>query len=217
VDGLEVLDKIRGLVVGSFDTERVKKEVREALNSDVDPQRILDSLNEALEEVGVRYEGGEYFLSELMMAGMIVAEVTNMFEPYFAKAGKGSQGKVVIGTVKGDMHDIGKNVVIMMLRAAGFDIVDLGVDVPAERFADKIGKEDANILGLSALLTSTMNEMNNVIATIKEMGLRDQVRIVVGGRPVTREFAEEIGADGYAKDAVKAVKVFKDLAGALEG
>jgi 5-methyltetrahydrofolate--homocysteine methyltransferase len=217
VTGLDVLEEVKDLVMNSFDVEKVRKTVDKALRLNVEPLEILNSLNEALEQVGKKYEKGEYFLSELMMAGVLATEVTRILKPYLVRAERKSLGKVVIGTVKGDIHDIGKNIVIMMLRASGFDIVDLGVDVPAERFAETIIKEDADVLGMSALLTSTMNEMNNVIEAIKEMGIRDQVRIVVGGRPVTREFAEGIGADGYAEDAVKAVRVFKELVGALEG
>jgi 5-methyltetrahydrofolate--homocysteine methyltransferase len=146
-----------------------------------------------------------------MMAGVLATEATTMLEPYLAKAGRKSLGRVLLGTVKGDIHDIGKNIVIMLLRAAGFDVVDLGVDVSAQTFADTISNENADILGLSALLTSTMYEMKNVIDTIKKRQLRNQVKVIIGGRPVTKEFSKEIGADGYAEDAIKAVRVCKEL------
>jgi len=213
VTALDLSEELKDSILISFDVEKLRKTVSRALELGVDPLKILNSLNEALDQVGKRYESGEYFLSELMMAGVLATEATTMLEPYLVRAGRKSLGKVLFGTVKGDIHDIGKNIVIMLLRAAGFDVVDLGVDVSAQTFANTISNENANVLGLSALLTSTMYEMKNVIDTIKKRQLRNQVKIVVGGRPVTKEFAEEIGADGYAEDAIKAVRVCKELVG----
>ena len=208
---LDALEEIKDLIIRISDVGEVKETVDRALKSGVDPLEILNTLNEALDEVGRRYEKGEYFLSELIMAGVLSTEVTNLLEPHLIRSRRISLGKVVIGTVRGDIHDIGKNILIMMLRSAGFDVVDLGVDVPAENFANAIEEKQANILGMSALLTSSMDEMKKVTETIEKRGLRNRVKIVVGGRPLTREFAKEIGADGYAKDAVEAVKVIKDL------
>ncbi len=208
---MDALEEIKDLIIRVSDVEEVKETVDRTLKSGVDPLEILNTLNQALDEVGRRYEKGEYFLSELIMAGVLSTEVTNLLEPHLIRSRRRSLGKVAIGTVRGDIHDIGKNILIMMLRSAGFDVVDLGVDVPAENFANAIEEKQANILGLSALLTSSMDEMKKVIETIEKRGLRNRVKIVVGGRPLTREFAKEIGADGYAKDAVEGVKVVKDL------
>jgi len=208
---LDALEEIKDLIIRVSDVEEVKETVDRILKSGVDPLEILNTLNQALDEVGRRYEKGEYFLSELIMAGVLSTEVTSLLEPHLIRSRRISLGKVVIGTVRGDIHDIGKNILIMMLRSAGFDVVDLGVDVPAENFANAIEEKQANILGMSALLTSSMDEMKKVTETIEKRGLRNRVKIVVGGRPLTREFAKEIGADGYAKDAVEAVKVIKDL------
>ena len=208
---MDALKEIKDLIIRISDVEEVKETVDRTLKSGVDPLEILNTLNQALDEVGRRYEKGEYFLSELIMAGVLSTEVTSLLEPHLIRSRRISLGKVVIGTVRGDIHDIGKNILVMMLRSAGFDVVDLGVDVPAENFANAIEEKQANILGLSALLTSSMDEMKKVIETIEKRGFRNRVKIVVGGRPLTREFAKEIGADGYAKDAVEGVKVVKDL------
>ena len=207
----QMLENLKNLVIEIADVEFVKKFTTELIKSKTDATDIVDTLSEALDDVGRKYEREEYFLSELMMAGVLATEVTNILKPYWRKAGRKSLGKVVIGTVKGDIHDLGKNIVIMMLRAAAFEVVDLGVDVSAEKFADVIEKETPDLLGLSALLTSTVNEIGNVLDTLKKRGLRSHVSVVVGGRSVTKEYADEVGADGYAKDAAEAVSLVKDL------
>jgi methylmalonyl-CoA mutase cobalamin-binding domain/chain len=190
--------------------DAVKREVEKALSLGADPREVLDAMVEALEEVGGRYERGEAFLSELLMAGLLATEVVNTLKPHWR--GRDAVGlKVVMGTVKGDVHDIGKNIVIMMLQAAGFEVVDLGVDVSAERFAEAVEKETPAVLGLSALLSSTVPEMKNVIDLLKKRGLRSRVKVVVGGRPVDEAVAREMGADGYGVNAVEAVKVVKRL------
>jgi len=199
------------------DFEDVNKVVIEVLKSGVDPLDIVNAMNQALEEVGEKYESGEYFLSELMMTGYLASEVIKILKPYLTKTKMETLGKIVIGTVKGDIHDIGKNIVIMMLQAAGFEVIDLGVDVSAEKFVDAVASKKPDIIGLSALLTSTIYEMKNVIDALKEKNLRDTVKVIIGGRPVTEEFAEKIGADGYAEDAVKAVKVVRELLKVKEG
>jgi len=213
---LDALKEFKDSIIRISGVEEVKEIVGRALNLGVDPLKFLNVLNEALDEVGRRYERSEYFLSELIMASVLATEVTSMLEPYLVKAGRRSLGRVVMGTVRGDIHDIGKNIVIMMLRAAGFDVVDLGVDVPAERFVHAISGEGADVLGMSALLTSTVDQMRNVIETIKKKGLRNGLMIIIGGRPVTKKFSKEIGADGYARDAVEAVRIVKKLLGIVE-
>jgi len=207
---------IRDLILGMADVEEVKKTVAEKLESGVDPLTMVDGLSKMLEEVGERYERGEFFLSELIMAGYLASEVSSLLKPHLIRAERRVPGKVIVGTVKGDIHDIGKNIVIMMLGASGFEVIDLGVDVSAERFIEAVRNVKPDVLGMSALLTSTMNEMKVVIDSLKESGLRDKVKVVVGGRPITREFASEIGADGYSEDSVEAIKVVKELLGMKE-
>ena len=203
-------DGLKTLILGMAEPDAVKREVEKALSLGADPREVLDAMVEALEEVGGRYERGEAFLSELLMAGLLATEVVNTLKPHWR--GRDAVGlKVVMGTVKGDVHDIGKNIVIMMLQAAGFEVVDLGVDVSAERFAEAVEKETPAVLGLSALLSSTVPEMKNVIDLLKKRGLRSRVKVVVGGRPVDEAVAREMGADGYGVNAVEAVKVVKRL------
>ncbi|MEM2178701.1 MAG: corrinoid protein [Candidatus Methanomethylicaceae archaeon] len=212
----QVLREIKESIIEIANIEDVNKLINEALKSGIDPIDIINTLNEALEEVGKKYENGEYFLAELMMAGYLASQIVAALKPYLVKIRRETLGKIVFGTVKGDIHDIGKNIVIMMLQAAGFEVIDLGVDVPAEKFIDALINEGANVLCMSALLTSTMYEIKNVIDTLKRNNLRDKVKIVIGGRPITKDFANEVGADGYAEDAVKAVKVIKELIGIKE-
>jgi len=214
----DLLEKIKRLISEIGDIEEIKEVATEALNSKVvSPVDIINAMSEGLKIVGQKYEEGDYFLSELIMAGQLASELSNTLKPYLKDTKREAIGKVVIGTVKGDLHDIGKNIVIMMLSAAGFEVKDLGIDVSPERFVDAVKNEKPDILGMSALLTSTMDEMKKVIDKLKESGLRKNVKIMVGGRPVTQEFANRIGADAYAKDAIEAVKIAKKLVGIKEG
>jgi methylmalonyl-CoA mutase cobalamin-binding domain/chain len=204
------LASIKDAILQMKDVEEVKKCVNDELKSGLEPIKIVNELAETLLKVGEKYENGEYFLSELMMAGILATEVINLLEPYLAKDQESeTKMKIVIGTVKGDIHDIGKNIVIMMLRAVGFQVLDLGVDVSVEKFMDSIRNERPKVLGMSALLTSTINEMKIVIDALENEGLRESVKIIIGGRPVSEEFAQEIGADGYGRDSVDAIKVVK--------
>lgn len=207
----QTLKKLKSLIVDIANVETVKTLVIKGLESKIDPADIVNTLSEALRDVGVKYERGEYFLSELIMAGNLSTEVVNLLKPLLHEAKRKSRGKVVIGTVSGDVHDIGKNIVIMMLNAVGFDVIDLGVDVPADKFVEVAKKEKPDILGMSALLSSTIHETKNVIQTLKEKGLRDKLKVIVGGRAITNKFAEEIGADGYAEDAIDAVRIVGEL------
>ena len=206
---------LKELIIDLGDVDEVKRIVKDEIGSGKEPTEIIDQVTEALTEVGKRYDRGEYFLSELMMAGIIASEVSKILEPLLAESKKKatSKGKVIIGTVKGDIHDIGKNIVIMMLQATGYDVIDLGIDVPVEKFTETVREEKAKVLGMSALLTSTMYEMGKVIEGLKKEGLRNDVKVILGGRPITKDFADEIGADGYAKDSVRAIKVVDSLIG----
>jgi 5-methyltetrahydrofolate--homocysteine methyltransferase len=204
---------LRELILGFADINEIKDLIDNELKSHKNPQLIVDELSQTLREVGDKYEKGELFLSELMMIGYLASEVASSLKPYVSEAGKRSSGKIIMGTVRGDIHDVGKNIVVMMLQADGWEVLDLGVDVPPEKFVEAIRKEKPVILGLSALLTSTLDEMRKVIEALERNGLRNNIKVIVGGRPITKTIAKEIGADGYAEDSVAAITVVKELAG----
>nr|MDO8097525.1 corrinoid protein [Candidatus Njordarchaeota archaeon] len=175
---------------------------------------LVKSISDALNAIGSKFEKGDYYLPELLFAGMMAEKVIKLLSPLLKssesiKAG----GKIVIGTVRGDLHDLGKNIVSLMLRPAGVDVIDLGSDVPPEKFVEAIRREKANVLGMSALLSTTREEMRNVINELKKQGLRNKVKVIVGGGAVNDDFAREIGADAYGKDAIEAVRLCKKLVG----
>lgn len=199
------------MILEMTDLEQINDAIDKKIDKGTTPLDILDALNQALEKVGNRYEEGEFFLSELIMAGYLASEISKKLKPLMKDVAKASKGKLVIGTVKGDIHDIGKNIVIMMLDAAGFEVVDLGVDVPTDKFIEAVKTETPQILGLSALLTSTMSEVKPIIDALQDNGLRDKVKVVVGGRPITQEFVDEVGGDGFAEDSIKAIQLIRDL------
>jgi len=207
------LKDIQSMISELAGVETIKNNVIKALSSGANPIDVVDVMSKGLEDVGGKYERGEYFLSELIMAGIVASEITSILKPHLEKSAKKPAGKVVIGTVKGDLHDIGKNIVIAMLSSAGFRIIDLGIDVPSEKFVDAVKREKPDILGMSCLLTIAMNEMKTVIDKLKEVNLRGDVKVMVGGRPITPQFSEEIGADAYGSNAVEAVKIAKMLMG----
>lgn len=185
---------------------------REALDGQISAKEILDNgLLPAMDRVGGSFESGEIFLPELLMAGDAMKASIELLRPELAKRGAAYIGRYVIATVQGDLHSIGKSIVSMMLEGNGWEIVDLGTDVPPEKFCEVISNGDFNILGLSALLTFTMPMMGETISALKAAGLRDRIKIMVGGAPVTQSFADQIGADAYAKDAVEAVTKAKRL------
>jgi len=193
----------------------VESLVHQALDAKLPPEEILNTgLIAAMKEVGARFEAGDFYVPEMLIAARAMQGGLAILKPYLQQGGIESSGKVVIGTVKGDLHDIGKNLVSMMLEGAGFEVVDIGTDASPEKFIESIKSSDAKLVGMSALLTTTMSNMKLVIAGLKEAGLRDRVKVMVGGAPVTENFAKEIGADGYAPDASRAVTLAKTL---LEG
>ena len=205
-----LLEELRTCVV-NLDCERAIGLVQELLKAGIDPLKIIDALRKALEEIGQKYEKGEYFLSELIIAGDLMKEALSLIES------KGSLdiqkmktlGRIVVGTVKGDLHDIGKNIFVMLAKSSGFDVIDLGVDVPVERFVDAVQSENPQILGMSALLTVTMPYMAEVIEALRKEGLREKVKIIIGGAPITKDFGRKIGADYAAETAVEGVEVCK--------
>jgi len=209
----EPLKEIQNLISELTGVENVRNVVIKALDSGVKPGDIVNAMSEGLEVVGDRYEKGEYFLSELIMAGIIASEVTNLLKPHLERLTDKPVGKIVIGTVKGDLHDIGKNIVIAMLSSRGFNVIDLGIDVPSEKFVEAVKKEKPHILAMTCLLTAAMDEMRKVIEELGKFGLRENLKIMVGGRPLSPQFAESIGADAYGGNAVEAVKIAKALVG----
>ncbi len=210
---VSILDRIRESLV-NLDFDLTRKYVEEAIKNNVSIKDILNAMSSAMEEVGRKYERGEYFVADLIVAADIFKDVmNNLLKPLIKKEVSGTIGRVVIGTVYGDIHDIGKNLVAVFLEAAGFEVIDLGVDVPPEKFVEAVKQYNPDIVGISTLLTSTMPHMKDVIEALKKAGLRDKVKIIIGGAPVTEKFAMEIGADAYGENAFKAVEICKKLIG----
>ncbi len=182
---------------------------------------VLGPMSRAMEEIGRLYEEGEYFIAELMEAAEIFKEAMRVLEPLIREEAKEIKGvkrlRIVLATVKGDVHDIGKSLVGVMLQAAGHEVIDLGVDVDVEKIVEAIEKYSPDIVGLSALLTTTSRYMRTVIEELEKRGLRGKVRVIVGGAAVTKEYAESIGADGYAANAIEAVKLVNSIAGGSSG
>lgn len=203
-------DIYQGVIDGDID--QVQDCVNEAVSAGTDSGAILnDALISAMGEVGQRFENGDIFVPEMLISAKSMQAGLGLLKPHLIKADIKTAGTIVIGTVKGDLHDIGKNLVAMMLEGAGFDIRDLGTDVPSSKFVDAIRNGEADILGMSALLTTTMPTMKETIDALVEAGLRDKVKIMIGGAPVTENYARSIGADGYAPDASRAVGLAKML------
>lgn len=188
---------------GSF--EGVKENTQALLDKGVNPLEIInDGLIAGMNIVAPKFKAGEMFVPEVMRAAKAMAVGMDLVKPFVADADIPTAGKVVIGTVKGDLHDIGKNLVVMILESGGFKVIDLGIDVPPEAFVEAVKEHKPQVLGLSALLTTTMIYMKDTIDALKGAGLRDQVKVLVGGAPVSQGFADEIGADAYCADAMAA-------------
>jgi corrinoid protein of di/trimethylamine methyltransferase len=195
------LSEVRNSLV-NLDMKGAPKAAKEAVELGIAAPLILsEGLGKGMEDVGKKYENKEYFLAELLIAGEVMARVLKVLEPYLKMKKAEATGKIVIGTVEGDLHDLGKSIVITLLKSAGFEVYDLGIDVPAEKFAEKVKETKADILAVSALLTTSMMEMKNVIDALKKAGVRESVKVIIGGHPVSEEFAKEIGADAYGKNA----------------
>ena len=186
-----------------FDSKSMRSAVDNALRDGFTASDVISSIKNGFEEISRKYDAGEFFLSELIMSGEAAKAALEVLKPHFQETARERSAKVVIGTVEGDIHDIGKNIVSTILLSSGFDVYDLGVDVKSRDFVSKIKQTDAQILALSALLTSTRLNMRTVIEDLKKEGLRDKVRVIVGGQPITQEFAQQIGADAYVDDAPK--------------
>lgn len=196
--------------------ERIKELISSLLSKGTKPLEIIsDGLIHGMSLVGQKFKTGELFIPELLMSAHAMSAGMEILRPLIVgeKLSAIRKGKVVIGTVKGDVHNIGKNIVAMILETGGFEVVDIGVDAPPEKFVEAVKKERPNILGLSALLTTTMPNMKEVIDVLKQNKFRDRVRIMVGGAPITQSFADSIGADGYAPDAISALDKANQLLG----
>lgn len=191
-----------------------KAGVEKALAAGIAPDVILkEGLIGAMGEVGRLFEENEYFVPEMLVSARAMQNGLALIKPYLAESGAKPTGKVIVGTVKGDLHDIGKNLVAMMLEGAGFEVIDMGTDVTPEKFVKGALEHKPQVVGMSALLTTTMPSMGTTVKALVEAGIRDQVKVMIGGAPVTDAFAKQIGADGYAPDASSAVRMAKSLAG----
>lgn len=200
----------QGIIDG--DAKLVEAQVKTALDEDITADKILhEGLIPAMAEVGRLFEEGEYYVPEMLIAARAMKAALAILKPHLVQANVESAGKVAIATVKGDLHDIGKNLVSLMLEGAGFEIVNLGVDASPDNFVDAVKSHKVDVIAMSALLTTTMGRMKETIEALKTAGLRDQVKVIVGGAPITQSFADEIGADGYAPDASQAVTLTQSL------
>jgi 5-methyltetrahydrofolate--homocysteine methyltransferase len=210
---MEVLQKIsEELQKGNY--QEVPKLVQAALDAKIPPAKILsDGLVAGMDIVGDKFRRDELFMPEVLISAKAMQSGMEILRPKLVEAGAKLAGKVVLGTVKGDLHDIGKNLVGMLMEGAGFQVIDLGIDVPSERFVEAVKSQKPNILGLSALLTTTMPKIKEVIESLVEAGVRKSVKVMVGGAPVTEKFAKDIGADGYAPDAASAVEKVREVVG----
>ena len=208
---MEIVDRISKMLQQG-DAEKVSALVTEALKENVPAKQVLnEGLIRGMQVIGEQYRVHEIFLPDVLLAAKAMYGGTDVLKPLFIKEGMPSLGKVVIGTVQGDLHDIGKNLVGIMLKGAGFDVIDLGNNVAPELFVETARKEHASVIGMSALLTTTMPVMARVVELLKEQGLTPAVKTIIGGAPVTREYAREIGADAYSFDSADAVETVKKL------
>jgi 5-methyltetrahydrofolate--homocysteine methyltransferase len=207
----EVLEQIAQELF-SGNAKAVAELVQRALDEGITPGEVLTGgLIKGMNEVGIKFKNNEIYVPEVLIAARAMKAGMEILKPRLAETGAKPMAKMVIGTVKGDLHDIGKNLVSMMMEGAGFEVIDLGIDVPAEKFIQAVKENNPQIVGMSALLTTTMVQIRENIKAFNEAGIRNQVKIMIGGAPVTQKFADEVGADGYAPDAASAVDKAKEL------
>lgn len=194
------------------DSSAVKESLRKALSMNIAPEKILSlGLIKGMEAVGKKFKANEIFIPEVLIASRAMKSAMDVIKPFLTEGTEYSQGKIVLGTVKGDIHDIGKMVVRIALEREGYDVIDIGIDVPKEAFLEVALKEGPDIVGMSALLTTTMSYMREVTGSIRSARLKKNVKIIIGGAPITQSFADEIGADGYAQEAESAVTLVRSL------
>ena len=208
---MSIFEQIAEQVVNG-QADAVKELTGQALAENISAEDILNNgLVAGMNVVSEKFKNNEFFIPEVLVSARAMTAGLDILNPLLAAANVKAKGKVIIGTVKGDLHDIGKNIVGMMLQGAGYKIVDLGADVSKEKFIESMQQENADILGMSALLTTTMVYMKEVIQGLKEAGLRDKVKVIIGGAPVTQAYADKIEADGYAPDAASAIDLAEGL------
>ena len=194
------------------DAKTAKSVTEQAIKDGMEPLKLIqDYMMPAMREVGKRFECNEYFVPELLLSARAMKSALELLRPLLAKGGAQPSGRVVVGTVKGDLHDIGKNLLVAMLEGGGFEVTDVGVNVTPEQFVAAVKQKQPQILALSALLTTTMSAMKDTIEALKKAGVRDQVKVLVGGAPITQKFADEIGADGYAENAAAAPALARQM------
>ncbi len=208
---MEDLKKLYDAIVDG-DAKTSKAIAIKAMEEKLDPKKLLDEyMIPAMNEVGRRFETNEYFVPELLIAARAMKQALEVIKPALVATGAKPVGRVAIGTVKGDLHDIGKNLVAAMLEGGGFEIIDLGVDVSPDKFVNAVKEKGADLIALSALLTTTMPSMKTTIEQLEEAGVREKVKVMIGGAPVTQKYADEIGADGYSDNASGAVSLAQTL------
>ncbi len=208
---MEKLQELADLIINGKapDTEKLTQEL---LDSGVTPGEVLnDGLILGMGEVGRRFKNNEFYVPEVLIAARAMKAGMKILKPKLSETGVKPIAKIVIGTIKGDLHDIGKNLVGMMLEGAGFEVIDLGVDVTAEKFIEAAKENQAQVIGMSALLTTTMVNMSSTVELLKKKGLTDSIKIIIGGAPVTQSYADEIGASGFAQDAASAAELLKNI------
>jgi len=206
-DNKAILEKLNEAIV-ELDIDSIVGLCESAIDSGVPPYDIvINGMEKGMETVGQKYEDGEYYLAELIMAGETMKEGMTYLEPHLAASDMEKAGICIVGTVKGDLHDIGKNVFVSLLRAQNYEVIDLGVDISPEQFVEAAREHKPNLIAMSALLTTTMVEMENVVNQLKEAGLREGVKIIIGGAPLSQKFADDIGADAAASDAVEGIRI----------
>ncbi len=196
---------------GRLEMERIPSLIRQALDAGIEPLRVLDALNAGMGTVGDLFAGGTYFLVDLVLAGQMMNQAVSLLEPYIKVEGTKAKGTIVLGTVKGDIHDIGKNLVANMLRGRGFKVLDLGVDVSPERIVDALRTSNASAVGLSVLLTPMVQSVAETVEAIRAAGLRDRVKIAIGGACTTHELGRRLGVDAVGKDPIEAIRIFESF------
>lgn len=186
--------------------------IQKGIENDISPQKIVvDALTKSMDAVGKKFESGEYLIPDMLASAECVGGAMEILKPFLQKDGVKSKGTFLIATVAGDLHDIGKNIVTIILKGEGYEVIDLGTNVSADKIVDTVKQHQVQFLGLSALLTTTMRSMKNIIQKLKEVGIRDNIQVLIGGAPTSHEFANEIGADAYCSDAFKAVEYLKQV------
>jgi len=199
------LNELKDMIV-NLDIDDIPKAVQSKIDAGIDPKEIIGALSKGMDEVGDLYEKEEYYLAELVLAGETMKDALNILEPHLKPGDMGTEKKVICATVKGDNHDIGKNILKIFLLAAGFNVIDLGMDCPAKKIVESVKNDGAQVVALSSLLTMTIEQIKIVHEELKKEGLRDKVKIIVGGAPLNMEVAKKLGADDFADDAVVGVK-----------